>query len=101
MGSSSSSTTISNKDSNIEASERFHFRFTDCSCNCNANKRRAEDIYRQNDIPQAAFLSALMTQMEQSQYDIRCDCDCGEGVKMGFLFGNTPSDSQQSINKNH
>jgi hypothetical protein len=71
MGSSSSSTS-SSENSNIEANERFNFQFTDCSCKCNANKRRGgEDIYGQNDIPQAAFLTALMTQMSRSQYDIR------------------------------
>jgi hypothetical protein len=70
MGSSSSSTS-SNEDPNIEASERFNFRFTDCSCKCDASKRRAGDVYGQHDVPQAAFLTALMAQIGQSQYDIR------------------------------
>ncbi|CAF0861955.1 unnamed protein product [Adineta ricciae] len=100
MGSSSTKTSAS-KDSNIEAHERFRFRFTDCSCQCEASKKRAEDVYRENDIPQAAFLSALMTQIGQSQYDLRCNCDCGEGVKMGFLFGNAPPNVQQPINSKH
>jgi hypothetical protein len=62
MGSSSSSSTNNNDDH-----EQFNFRFTDCSCKCDANKKRVE----QNDIPQTAFLTALMTQMSRSQYDIR------------------------------
>jgi len=70
MGSSSSSTS-SSEDPNVEASERFNFRFTDCSCKCDASKKRVGDIYGQNDIPQAAFLTALMSQMGRSQYDIR------------------------------
>jgi hypothetical protein len=70
MGSSSSSTNR-NEDPNIETNERFNFRFTDCSCKCNASKKRLRDIYAQNDIPPAAFLTTLMTQMSQSQYDIR------------------------------
>ncbi|CAF0831929.1 unnamed protein product [Adineta steineri] len=102
MGSSSSSTSSSSTDSNVEANESFNFRFTDCSCKCDASKRRIEDIHGHHDIPQAAFLTAFMAQMNRSQYDIRCDCDCGEGVKMGFLFGNTPSNTQQSsMTDNH
>ena len=67
MGSSS---TKSNADPNIEASERFKFRFTDCSCKCEATKRRADDLLGQNDLPQAALLTALMAQVGRSQYDI-------------------------------
>ena len=70
MGSSPTKTSAS-KDSNVEAHERFQFRFTDCSCQCEASKKRADDVYRENDIPQAAFHSALMTQIGQSQYDLR------------------------------
>jgi len=73
MGSNSSSINR-NEDPNIETNERFNFRFTDCSCKCNASKKRLRDIYAQNDIPPAAFLTTLMTQMSQSQYDIRECC---------------------------
>ena len=70
MGSSSSSRST-NQGSNIEAHEQFKFRFIDCSCKCDANKKRLEDMYGQDDTPQAAFLTALMTQISRSQYDIR------------------------------
>ncbi|CAF0970172.1 unnamed protein product [Rotaria sp. Silwood1] len=100
MGNNSSSSIHKNEESKIEAHERFNFRFTDCSCKCNASKRRLEDIYGQNDSPQAAFITALITQINRSQYDINCDCDCGEGVKFGFLFGNTSPNSQQQTTNN-
>ncbi|CAF3048729.1 unnamed protein product [Rotaria socialis] len=100
MGTSSSS--IHHKEqSNIDAHEQFHFRFTDCSCKCDANKRRVGDIYEQNDSPQAAFLTALITQISRPQYDINCNCDCGEGVKFGFLFGNTSSNTQEQTINDH
>ncbi|CAF1046715.1 unnamed protein product [Rotaria sordida] len=99
MGNSSSST-HSSEESNIEARERFNFRFTDCSCKCDASKRRIGDIYGQNDSPQAALLTALITQISRSQYEINCDCDCGEGVKMGFLFDNTSPNIQQQTTNN-
>ncbi len=65
MGGSSSS---AQENSNYETNEQFHFRFTDCSCQCNANKKRLGD---NNDLSQTAFLTALMTQMNRSKYDIR------------------------------
>lgn len=65
MGSSSSSR------NNNEDHEKFNFRFTDCSCQCDASKKHTGDIHGQNDNPQVAFLTALMTQMNRSQYDIR------------------------------
>lgn len=66
MGSSSS-----NSKNHVEDFEQFHFRFTDCLCKCNASKKPFKDMYEQNDIPQTAFLTALITQMNRSQYDIR------------------------------
>ncbi|CAF2525442.1 unnamed protein product [Rotaria sp. Silwood2] len=90
----------SNEKSNIEAREQFNFRFTDCSCKCDASKRRVGDIYEQNNSPQAAFITALITQISRSQYDINCNCDCGEGVKLGFLFGNTSPNIQQQTTNN-
>ena len=66
--------------------------------------KNTQDI--QNDIQQL-FLHALMTQIvdhnmiyvslfrkkkiliKKRFFFLECDCDCGDGVKMGFLFGNT------------
>lgn len=103
MGSSSSSSSSCSTDD--QSHEQFTFRFTDCTCRCNAKKTCPTD----SELPPAALLTALMSKINRAQYDLRelflvnligilpgfisleCDCDCGEGVKMGFLFGNASS----------
>lgn len=113
-----SSSRHKNEESDIEAREQFHFRFTDCSCKCDSKKRRLKDLYNQNDSPQTAILTALITQISRPEYDISkmflifliinihkllsdCHCDCGEGVKFGFIFGNMANNTQSQSTNNH
>ncbi|CAF0757193.1 unnamed protein product [Didymodactylos carnosus] len=93
MGSSAS-----NNLNNNETIERFKFKFIDCACKCDARKRKIDNT-DQGGTPQAVFMTALMPRIERSQYDLHCDCDCGEGVKLGFLFGNSSSAADNMMTK--